>query len=69
MEGQNLTIEYRVYGQHLDLLPQYAAELVKAQVDVIAAIGDEAVRAVEQATKTIPRNVPIMSGITVNSRR
>jgi ABC-type uncharacterized transport system substrate-binding protein len=54
IEGQNLTIEYRVYGQHVDLLPQYAAELVKAQVDVIAALGDEAVRAVQQATKTIP---------------
>jgi putative tryptophan/tyrosine transport system substrate-binding protein len=54
IEGQNLTIEYRAYGQHVDLLPQYAAELVNAQVDVIAAVGDEAVRAVQQATKTIP---------------
>ena len=54
IEGQNLTIEYRAYGQHLDLIPQYAAELVKARVDVIATAGDEAVRAVQQATKTIP---------------
>jgi hypothetical protein len=54
IEGQNLTIEYRAYGQHVDLLPQYAAELVNARVDVIAAVGDEAVRAVQQATKTIP---------------
>jgi putative ABC transport system substrate-binding protein len=54
IEGQNLTVEYRAYGQHVDLIPQYAAELVKARVDVIAASGDEAVRALQQATKTIP---------------
>ena len=54
IEGQNLTVEYRAYGQHVDLIPQYAAELVKARVDVIVAAGDETVRAVQQATKTIP---------------
>ena len=54
IEGQNLTIEYRAYAQHVDLVPQYAAELVKARVDVIATAGDEAVRVVQQATKTIP---------------
>ena len=54
IEGQNLTVEYRAYGQHVDLIPQYAAELVKARVDVIAAAGEETVRAVQQATKTIP---------------
>jgi putative ABC transport system substrate-binding protein len=54
IEGQNLTVEYRAYGQHFDLISQYAAELVKARVDVIAAGGEEAVRAVQQATKTIP---------------
>jgi putative ABC transport system substrate-binding protein len=36
IEGQNLTVEYRAYGQQVDLLPQYAAELVKARVDVIS---------------------------------
>ena len=54
IEGQNLTVEYRAYGQHVDLIPQYAAELVKARVDVIAVSGGETVRAVQQATKTIP---------------
>jgi putative tryptophan/tyrosine transport system substrate-binding protein len=53
-EGQNLAIEYRAYAQHVDLIPQYAEELVKARVDVIAASGDETVRAIQQATKTIP---------------
>ena len=47
-------MEYRAYAQHIDLVPQYAAELVKARVDVIATAGEEAVRAVQQATKTIP---------------
>jgi putative tryptophan/tyrosine transport system substrate-binding protein len=54
IEGQNLTVEYRAYGQRVDLIPQYAAELVKARVDVIAVSGDEAVRAIQQATKAIP---------------
>jgi putative ABC transport system substrate-binding protein len=54
IEGQNLTVEYRAYAQHVDLIPQYAAELVNTRVDVIVAAGDETVRAVQQATKTIP---------------
>jgi putative tryptophan/tyrosine transport system substrate-binding protein len=54
IEGQNLTVEYRAYGLHADLISQYAAELVKARVDVIAASGEETVRAIQQATKTIP---------------
>jgi putative tryptophan/tyrosine transport system substrate-binding protein len=54
IEGQNLTVEFRTFGQHVDLMAQYAAELVNAHVDVIATGGEEAVRAVQQATKTIP---------------
>ena len=54
LEGQNLTVEFRAFGQHVDLIPQYAAELVNARVDVVTASGDETVRAVQQATKTIP---------------
>jgi len=44
-------------GAHMgctDLVSQYAAELVGAQVDVIATGGEEAIRAAQQATKTIP---------------
>jgi putative ABC transport system substrate-binding protein len=54
VEGQNLTVEYRAYALHPDLVSQYAAELVNARVDVIAVGGEEAIRAVQQATKTIP---------------
>jgi putative ABC transport system substrate-binding protein len=54
MEGQNLAIEWRAYWQHFELISQYAGELVKAGVDVVVAGGDEAIRALQQATKTIP---------------
>jgi putative tryptophan/tyrosine transport system substrate-binding protein len=54
VEGQNLTVEFRAYGLHPDLVSQYAAELINARVDVIAAGGEEAIRALQQATKTIP---------------
>jgi putative ABC transport system substrate-binding protein len=54
IEGQNLAVEYRAYGQHVDLISQYAAELINARVDVITTAGEEAVRALQQATKTIP---------------
>jgi putative ABC transport system substrate-binding protein len=54
IEGQNLTIEYRAWAPHVDLISEYAAELVKARVDVIAAGGDAAIHAAQQMTKTIP---------------
>ena len=54
IEGQNLTIEYRAFVPHPDLMSEYAAELVKAQVDVIFPTGDVAIRAAQQATKAIP---------------
>jgi len=54
VESQNLTVEWRAYGLHPDLISQYAVELVKARVDVIVAGGGVGVRAAQQATKTIP---------------
>ena len=54
IEGQNLAVEYRTFGLHFDLISQYAAELVKAQPDVIYAGGEVAIRAVQRATKTTP---------------
>jgi len=54
IDGQNLTIDYRAFAPHVDLISQYAAELVKAQPDVIYAGGGAAIRAVQQATKAIP---------------
>jgi putative ABC transport system substrate-binding protein len=54
IEGQNLTVDYRAYAQHVDLLPEWAAELVKAHVDVIATTADLATHAAQEATKAIP---------------
>jgi putative ABC transport system substrate-binding protein len=54
IEGQNLTINWRVYGLHIDLIPEFAAELVKSKADVIFTTGDAGIRAVQRATATIP---------------
>jgi putative ABC transport system substrate-binding protein len=55
IEGQNVTIEWRSAEGNLDLLPSLAAELVRLKADIIiAAGGDPPVRAVKQATQTIP---------------
>jgi putative tryptophan/tyrosine transport system substrate-binding protein len=54
IEGQNLTIDFRAFTTHLDLISQYVAELVTAGPDVIYAGGGVAARAVQQATKSIP---------------
>ncbi len=65
IEGQNLTVEYRAYGLHVDLISEYAAELVNARVDVIVTVADDTIRAAQQATKTIP--ILAMTGDMVGS--
>ena len=54
IEGQNLTADYCDFAQHVDLLSEWADELTKSRVDLIAAAGDPAIRAAQKATKTIP---------------
>ena len=54
VEGQNLLVDTHGYGLRSEQLAEHAAELVKAEVDVIVASGDASVRAAQQATKTIP---------------
>jgi putative tryptophan/tyrosine transport system substrate-binding protein len=49
IDGQNLTIEWHT-GPRIDLIPELAAELVKAHVDVIYVGGDVAIRAAQHAT-------------------
>jgi putative tryptophan/tyrosine transport system substrate-binding protein len=54
IEGQNLTADWRVYEQHIDVISETAVELVKSHVDVIYAVGDLGIRAAQRATATIP---------------
>ena len=54
IEGQNLTIDWREFGPRPDLIPEFAAELVKAHLDVILVGGDTAIRAAQRVTATIP---------------
>jgi putative tryptophan/tyrosine transport system substrate-binding protein len=55
VEGKNLTIEYRWARSHAELFGPLAADLVRANVSVIAAVsGTPAARAAQAATTTIP---------------
>jgi putative tryptophan/tyrosine transport system substrate-binding protein len=53
VEGQTLTIEYRLAKGHYDRLPALAADLVGRKVDMIVAVG-RAVPAAKAASSTIP---------------
>jgi putative tryptophan/tyrosine transport system substrate-binding protein len=54
IEGQNLSVDQSGYGLRPEQLSEHASALVKAQVDVIVAGGDAAIRAAQKATDTIP---------------
>ena len=74
VEGQNIRIEYRFAAGKYDLLPGLAAELVRADVDLILTDGNAAVHAAKNATSTIPivmgtSGDPISSGAVKSLRR
>ena len=54
VEGQNILIEYRYADGKPERLPGLAMEIVRLKVDVIVVAADPAIRALQQATKTIP---------------
>ena len=53
IEGQNLTVDWREYALQIDVVSEFAAELVKGHVDLIYAVGDVGTRAAQRATTTI----------------
>ena len=54
VEGKTVSIERRFAEGKAQLLPGYAAELVKLPVDLIVTVGTPAIVAAGNATKTIP---------------
>jgi ABC-type uncharacterized transport system substrate-binding protein len=54
VEGQNLVLEVRLANGRFDRLPALAAELLRASVDVIAAVSPPAILATKRATTTVP---------------
>src|SRR5262247_275400 len=54
LEGKNILVEYRYAEGKLDRIPGLALELVQLKVDVVVVAALPAIRAVKEATKTIP---------------
>jgi len=65
VEGQNLVVERRYAEGGLDRLPSLARQLVQVPVDVIIAVGADAIAAAKDSTKTIP----IVMGFTTDPVR
>ena len=54
MEGQTIVIERRFAEWNLDRLREFAAEMVRSNLEVIVAFSTPAARAAKQATNAIP---------------
>jgi putative tryptophan/tyrosine transport system substrate-binding protein len=54
IEGKNILVEYRYAAGRNERFPTLVADLVQLKVDVLVVIAMPAIRAAQQATKTIP---------------
>jgi putative tryptophan/tyrosine transport system substrate-binding protein len=54
VDGRNMRIDLRLAEGHAERFPELAQALVREKASVIVVSGDAAVRAAQQATKTIP---------------
>ena len=54
VDGRTVRLEYRLAEGHVDRFPELAQALVAENARVIVALGDPAVRAAQQATRSIP---------------
>jgi putative tryptophan/tyrosine transport system substrate-binding protein len=76
VEGQNVRIDFRLAEGHVDRLPALAAELVRANVDVMLAGGPlHSLEAARRATRTLPIVMvavdydPVATGMVDSLRR
>ena len=61
LEGNNLRIEWRWGRGTTERFPEFAAEVVRLNVDVIVAANSPAGYAAQRATRTIPIVIPTMA--------
>jgi putative ABC transport system substrate-binding protein len=54
VEGRNIRYDFVWADMRIERMPALASELVSRKVDLIVTFGDPAIRAVQQATSTIP---------------
>jgi putative tryptophan/tyrosine transport system substrate-binding protein len=73
-DGGNLAIDWRLADGDSNRLAAFAADLVRSEVDVTVAFGDLAIRALKNATSTVPivmvnSRDPVSSGFVASLAR